>query len=294
MIQVEVGARPNCEELLKMPIITNRIDYFNGNKELDIVEEQNNSINKLVLLKTINVPNKMENLSKNLPKPNYNTKPINRSFENNNKNHQKNVSLTLSNANHLPELNKKIVLNKIKLKNNENSTNDDSEQIDLNRSNQSIKSEPKKYMVEESKPQVLPRKRKNEYNISNDNAKNDIFLPNLYSNKNRAKINNRSVNKKNIDSNKLIIREKNMKNVKLMDGRNINYNNKNNKNIIYSNNIAVLRQIYLLNDDYSKNSGNKQINSKLINNMNNLGVNDRNFLKLLQQKKKGMLFIGKK
>ena len=85
-----------------------------------------------------------------------------------------------------------------------------------------------------------------------------------------------------------------MKNVKLMDGRNINCNNKNNKNIIYSNNIAVLRQIYLLNDDYSKNSGNKQINSKLINNMNNLGVNDRNFLKLLQQRRKGMLFSGKK
>ena len=79
-----------------------------------------------------------------------------------------------------------------------------------------------------------------------------------------------------------------------MDGRNINCNNTNNKNIIYSNNIAVLRQIYLLNDDYSKNSGNKQINSKLINNMNNLGANDRNFLKLLQQRKKGMLFIGKK
>jgi hypothetical protein len=146
-------------------------------------------------------------------------------------------------------------------------------------------------MAEENKPQSLPRKRKNEYNNSNDNAKNQIFLPNLYSNNNRSKINNRSVNKKNIGSNKLIIREKNMK---LMDGRNINGNNKNNKNIIYSNNIAVLRQIYLLNDDYSKNSGNKQINSKLINNMNNLGANDRNFLKLLQQRKKGMLFIGKK
>ena len=294
MIQVEVGARPNCEELLKMPIITKRIDYFNENKELDIAEEQNNSINKLVLLKTINVPNKMENLSKNLPKPNYNTKPINRSFENNNKNHQ-NVSLTISNVSRLPKLNRKLVLNKIKLKNNEISTNDDSDQIDQNRSNQSIKSEPKKYMAEErKKPQYLPKKRKNEHNNSNDNAKNDIFLPNLYSNNNRSKINNRSVNKNNNDSNKLIIREKNMKSVKLLDGRNINGNNKNNKNIPYSNNIAVIRQLYLLNDEYSKNSGNKQINSKLINNMNSIGANDRNYLKLLQQRKKRMLFIGKK
>jgi hypothetical protein len=294
MIQVEVGARPNCEELLKMPIITKRIDYFNENKELDIVEEQNNSINKLVLLKTINVPNKMENLSKNLPKPNYNTKPINRSFENNNKNHQ-NVSLTISNVSRLPKLNRKLVLNKIKLKNNEISTNDDSDQIDQNRSNQSIKSEPKKYMAEErKKPQYLPKKRKNEHNNINDNSKNDIFLPNLYSNNNRSKINNRSVNKNNNDSNKLIIREKNMKSVKLLDGRNINGNNKNNKNIPYSNNIAVIRQLYLLNDEYSKNSGNKQINSKLINNMNSIGANDRNYLKILQQRKKRMLFIGKK
>ena len=36
MIQVEVGARPSCEELLKMPMIYKRIEFFNENKDLDM------------------------------------------------------------------------------------------------------------------------------------------------------------------------------------------------------------------------------------------------------------------
>ena len=62
MIQVEAGASPSCEELLKMPMITKRIEFFNENKDLES-EDQNNSLNKhLELLKTIIVPNKLENL----------------------------------------------------------------------------------------------------------------------------------------------------------------------------------------------------------------------------------------
>ena len=58
MIQVEAGARPSCEELLKMPMITKRIEFFNNNKDIDITEEQNESVNKkFELLKTIMVPN---------------------------------------------------------------------------------------------------------------------------------------------------------------------------------------------------------------------------------------------
>ena len=59
MIQVEPGARPTCDELLKMPMIYKRIEFFNENKDLEN-DEQNNSLNKkLELLKTIIVPNKL-------------------------------------------------------------------------------------------------------------------------------------------------------------------------------------------------------------------------------------------
>ena len=77
MIQVEAGARPTCEELLKMPMISKRIEFFNENKELES-EDSNNSLNKkLELFKTIIVPNKLEYLAKNLPKPTYNTEANN-------------------------------------------------------------------------------------------------------------------------------------------------------------------------------------------------------------------------
>ena len=85
MIQVEPGARPTCEELLKMPMIYKRIEFFNETKSFDLDEEKNENLNKqLQLLKTITVPNRLENLSKNLPKPNYNTDQSNQSFQNGN------------------------------------------------------------------------------------------------------------------------------------------------------------------------------------------------------------------
>ena len=99
MIQVESGARPSCEELLKMPMISKRIEFFNENKDLDIIEETSDSLNKnLQLLKTINVPNKLENLSKSLPKPNYNTEANDRSFQNNCASRKQYGSLTISNT----------------------------------------------------------------------------------------------------------------------------------------------------------------------------------------------------
>ena len=89
MIQVEAGARPTCEELLKMPMISKRIEFFNENKELES-EDSNNSLNKkLELLKTIIVPNKLENLEKNLPKTNNNTEENKQSFQNNKNNIKK-------------------------------------------------------------------------------------------------------------------------------------------------------------------------------------------------------------
>ena len=63
-------------------MISKRIEFCNENKDLEI-EQKNNLINgNLELLKTIIIPNKLENLAKNLPKPNYITEANNQSFRN--------------------------------------------------------------------------------------------------------------------------------------------------------------------------------------------------------------------
>ncbi len=304
MIQVEVGARPSCDELLKMPMIYKRIEFFNENKDLDINNEQMDSINqKFQLLKTINVPKKLENLGKNLPKPNYNTE-TNKSFQNNESaSHKKYGGLTL-NTDILPNVKKQsIQKNRNVLKKNDDSKDDESERMSdiINNSNGSINSQPRRYANEERIPKSVPKNKKYEsnhhiINNSNDNINKYIILPNLYSN--RSGINNKnnsSSPKKSIN----LVKKKNINgiykvpnNVKIIDGRNINGNNKNIISIKSGD-----KKINLLSDDYAKmlldkNSGHKSNNSKL-NDIYNYGVDERNFLRILQQRKKRMMYIGK-
>jgi hypothetical protein len=303
MIQVEVGARPSCEELLKMPMIYKRIEFFNENKDLDINNEQMDSVNqKFQLLKTINVPKKLENLGKNLPKPNYNTE-TNKSFQNNESaSHKKYGGLTL-NADILPNVKKQsIQKNKNVLKKNDDIKDEDDKISDIiNNSNGSINSQPRRYANEERIPKSVPKNKKYEsnhhiINNSNDNINKYIILPNLYSN--RLGVNNKNNSpspKKSIN----LVKKKNINgiykvpnNVKIIDGRNINGSNKNIISIKSGD-----KKVNLLSDDYAKmlldkNSGYKSNNSKL-NDIYNLGVDERNFLRILQQKKKRMMYIGK-
>jgi len=305
MIQVEVGARPSCEELLKMPMIYKRIEFFNENKDLDINNEQMDSINqKFQLLKTINVPKKLENLGKNLPKPNYNTE-TNKSFQNNDSaSHKKYGGLSL-NSDILPNLKKQSTQkNRNVLKKNDDNKDDDSDkQSDIiNNSNGSINSQPRRYAIEERIPKSVPKNKNYEYNHhiinnSNDNINKYIILPNLYSNKSGINNkNNSSSPKKSIN----LVKKKNINgyykvpnNVKIIDGRNINGSNNNIKSIKSGD-----KKINLLSDDYAKmlldkNSAHKSNNSKLINDIYNIGVDERNFLRILQQRKKRMMYIGK-
>ena len=68
MIQTEVGARPSCDELLKMSIVIKKAEIINKN----LIELNNNNIdNNKKLLSTIRIPSEFSNLSWNLPKPNY-------------------------------------------------------------------------------------------------------------------------------------------------------------------------------------------------------------------------------
>ena len=114
MIQIEVGARPSCDELLKMPIIKNRSDFFN-NKNNIVKEKDENTLSNKELLSTIRIPKNINNLSRNLPKPNY----VSNSFEFENNSNINNDETTINNINKFGYLNKNkrdnILLNKINI-----------------------------------------------------------------------------------------------------------------------------------------------------------------------------------
>ena len=309
MIQVESGARPNCEELLKMPMISKRIEFFNESKDLDLIEEQNDSLNKkLELLKTINIPNKLENLAKSLPKPNYNTEANNQSFQNYNNNARKQYgSLTISNTDLLPNIknDKMPNINRDNWKKKSQSIrNEDSkDHINIiNNSNGSLNIEDKKYQYREKLPQSIPRN-KNYLNYKNGILNKEILLPNLYGNNkpNIYNINSNQSPKKGINiknksnvsykvlnsENNIIVN--NLKNIKVIDGKNIHGNIRNN------NSIGLKKKKYLINqmsNDIGKMILEKNSRPTPINyNLNNL--NEKDFFKILQQKKKRMVYFGK-
>jgi len=309
MIQVESGARPNCEELLKMPMISKRIEFFNESKDLDLIEEQNDSLNKkLELLKTINIPNKLENLAKSLPKPNYNTEANNQSFQNYNNNARKQYgSLTISNTDLLPNIKNDKMPNingdNWKKKSQSIRNEDSKEHINIiNNSNGSLNIEDKKYQYREKLPQSIPRN-KNYLNYKNGILNKEILLPNLYGNNKPNIYNNNSnqspkkginiKNKSNVSykvlnsENNIIVN--NLKNIKVIDGKNIHGNIRNN------NSIGLKKKKYLINqmsNDIGKMILEKNSRPTPINyNLNNL--NEKDFFKILQQKKKRMVYFGK-
>ena len=316
MIQVEAGARPTCEELLKMPMISKRIEFFNENKELES-EDSNNSLNKkLELLKTIIVPNKLENLAKNLPKPNYNTEANNQSFQNNNNNIRKQYgSLTISNTDLLPNIKKEkvpnIYKNNWKKKSQSIRDEDSKEHINIiNNSNGSIKIQENRYGYHERLPQSIPRNNnKNYINFKSELLNKDIVLPNLYGNNKSGISKNNNSPKRNINLN-INIKNKsngsykilnsdsnivmnNLNNIKVIDGKNIYGNNKNSKIIGLKKKKYLINQI---NNDLGKIILEKNARPKPINyNLNkyNPPINDKDFMKILQQRKKRMVYIGK-
>ena len=307
MIQVEPGARPTCEELLKMPMIYKRIEFFNENKDLESDDSNNNSINKkFELLKTINVPNKLENLAKNLPKPNYNTEANNQSFQNNNMRKQYG-SLTISNTDLLPNIKNDRTPNNYKNNWKKKSQsirddNDNKEQININNNSNGSMDQDKKFEYHDRYPKSIPRRNKI-YN-NNDLLNKDIILPNLYGNNKSGIYNN---NNNNVSPKKIINLNINIKNnksngsykilnsennIKVIDGKNI-LNNKN------SNSIGLKKKKYIINqinNDIGKIILDKNYRPKQNNyNLNKLNppMKDKEFLKILQQRKKRMIYIGK-
>ena len=298
MIQVEAGARPSCEELLKMPIITKRIEFFNNNKDIDITEEQNENINKkFELLKTIMVPNKLENLAKNLPKPNYNTEGNIQSFQNVNRNpHKQYGSLTLSNTDLLPNIKKEkfIYKNNININSNSLVAESNKERIQIiNKNNRSLNAKEINYDYHARIPRSIPKN--DNYKIYRKKINKNLILPNLFGNY-KANISPKNIiNKnKNIVSYKILNSESNiskkninLNNIKVIDGKNI-----------YGNNRIIKEKKYLINQ--VNNDIGKMIEKiskpKPINyNLNSIkkGNIDKEFLKILHQNKKRMIYLGK-
>jgi NIMA (never in mitosis gene a)-related kinase len=298
MIQVEPGARPTCEELLKMPMIYKRIEFFNETKSFDLDEEKNENLNKqLQLLKTITVPNRLENLSKNLPKPNYNTDQNNQSFQNGNINkYIQYGGLTISNE-LLPNIKKDKVpnLHKNNWKKSQSIRNEDSKdhQNINNNSNGSIKIIERGYENNGRIPKSISKNKK--YNNKSENKK--IILPNVYGINKSGIYNNspkKNVNNRNNVSYKIMNSDNNIiinSGVKVIDGKNIIGNN-NQK----SSSIDLKNKKYLINQ--LNNEIEKMIlqsnNLRPINlNKYNKDMEEKEFLKLLNKRKKRMLYIGK-
>ena len=302
MIQVESGARPTCEELLKMPMILKRFEFFKENKDLES-EEQNNLLNKkMELLKTIIVPNRLENLGKNLPKPNYNTDGNNLTLKNNiNKLRNQYESLTISNTDLLPNIKKKkisnIYINKIKKKIQNIKEEESKEYINMV-NNGNAKLIKNRYNINERIQKSLPKNNNNYINYKKELLNKNIILPNLYGNNHSSRNNNNSSHKKIINLNlnkknksfgsyKIINSESgilinNLNNIKIIDGNNINVMNKNNNNNIGLKKKNLINQI---NNDIDKIISKPKIINYNINKYNS-PINEKDFLKKLYQRKK--------
>ncbi len=298
MIQVEAGARPSCEELLKMPMITKRIEFFNNNKDIDITEEMNENINKNnVLLKTIIVPNKLENLKKNLPKPNYNTEGNIQSYQNPNRNqHKQYGSLTLSNTDLLPNIKKEKFIYKNNVNKNSKSiiaeSNKERIQI-INKNNRSLNAKEINYDYHDHIPRSIPKN--DNYIKYRKKINKNLILPNLYGNY-KANISPKNVNNKSKNNNSykilnsennILKKNMNLNNIKVIDGKNIYGNNRINREKKY-----LINQV---NNDIGKMiekiSKPKPINYNL-NSIKNGNI-DKEFLKILHQNKKRMIYLGK-
>ena len=261
MIQTEVGARPSCDELLIMPIIKNRSDFFNNKNNLGKEKDESNLSNK-ELLSTIRIPKNINNLSRNLPKPNY----VSNSFELENNSNINSNEATINNINKFGYLNmnKKdnILLNKINININKriNQFN--------NISSLSKKNMPIKYKL--------------------NNKLEDIYLKNNNLEKPlKMGINNNSINKGiNYYKKNIVFSPK---------GRLLN--NKNNISLggkvilpelkLRNKNINLIRNISTVNNNINKDSNRlikiKNNNNKLSNNHSYKDLNIRDNYKQLNE-----------
>ena len=322
MIQIEVGARPSCDELLKMPIIKKRIEFFNNKNNLEKeIKDENISANK-ELLSTIRIPKNINNLSRNLPKPNYVSNSfdlfnnnINESSLNNqnkisylNMNKKENLLLNkininkkLNNMNNINTLNKKNLSIKYKINNRIDNIllkNNNIQRPDINNSlNKGINYYKKNI--------IFSPKRRMSNNKSNISVGGKVILPELkLKNKNINLIRNISIINNNINketnrlmkiNNRKMLINKSYKNVNIMDNyRQLNdkYEQREGNNYNYQNfkvvnlNIIEPKKINIKKSLFRVGSP-ISLNKNYINNENN--INNENKYRYFNNKNIGSL-----
>ena len=322
MIQIEVGARPSCDELLKMPIIKKRIEFFNNKNNVEKeIKDENISANK-ELLSTIRIPKNINNLSRNLPKPNY----VSNSFDlfNNNINES-----SLNNQNKISYLNmnkkENLLLNKININKKLNNMNNINT---LNKKNLSIKykinSRIENILLKNNnierpginnslnkginyykKNIIFSPKRRMSNNKSNISVGGKVILPELkLKNKNINLIRNISIINNNINkesnrlmkiNNRKMLINKSYKNLNIMDNyRQLNdkYEQRKGDNYNYQNfkvvnlNIIEPKKINIKKSLFRVGSP-ISINKNYINNENN--INNENKYRYFNNKNIGSL-----
>ena len=161
MIQTEVGARPSCDELLKMTVIQKKIEIINKN----LIVLNNNSDNNKKLLSTIRIPSEFSNFSKNLPKPKY------FSYSNLEKNNNENIKNSNDNS---------IRLNRLS-----DNKNQKKENLNLSENNRKQKinnfkiNNDKSVNISNKNSEILSPIKKNKENILNEKDKKNKIIPSL-------------------------------------------------------------------------------------------------------------------
>ena len=322
MIQIEVGARPSCDELLKMPIIKKRIEFFNNKNNLEKeIKDENISANK-ELLSTIRIPKNINNLSRNLPKPNYVSNSfdlfnnnINESSLNNqnkisylNMNKKENLLLNkininkkLNNMNNINTLNKKNLSIKYKINNRIDTIllkNNNIQRPDINNSlNKGINYYKKNI--------IFSPKRRMSNNKSNISVGGKVILPELkLKNKNINLIRNISIINNNINketnrlmkiNNRKMLINKSYKNVNIMDNyRQLNdkYEQREGNNYNYQNfkvvNLNIIEpKKFNIKKSLFRVGSPISLNKNYINNENN--INNENKYRYFNNKNIGSL-----
>ena len=322
MIQIEVGARPSCDELLKMPIIKKRIEFFNNKNNLEKeIKDENISANK-ELLSTIRIPKNINNLSRNLPKPNYVSNSfdlfnnnINESSLNNqnkisylNMNKKENLLLNkininkkLNNMNNINTLNKKNLSIKYKINNRIDNIllkNNNIQRPDINNSlNKGINYYKKNI--------IFSPKRRMSNNKSNISVGGKVILPELkLKNKNINLIRNISIINNNINketnrlmkiNNRKMLINKSYKNVNIMDNyRQLNdkYEQREGNNYNYQNfkvvNLNIIEpKKFNIKKSLFRVGSPISLNKNYINNENN--INNENKYRYFNNKNIGSL-----
>ena len=260
LIQTEVGARPTCDELLKMPLILKKGEIINKN----LIELTNNNANEnSKLLSTIRIPEKFSNFSRNLPNPKYySPSPSGRNS----------IDKKLYN---FEDSKKSNILNGNKNEINKNTFEEikDEENLFKNKENKKINNYKNNGLFS---PKIM---KNNDLILSNQNKK--IYKISLLA----APINKNDINNKDISSDKIILPEikinKNFRNynsiekskiskkIKIVNNINKNSINKSYKILQSENNINA----------YDKNDYKYFLNLRLGNINEKQRINNKNIFK---------------